>query len=882
METDDYLASAFRTLTRDGLRGGYEPLRWQRRLFERFCRGDVPKYCDLPTGLGKTSVIYLWLIAFQQQVAEGRKERLPRRLVYVVDRRTVVDQATQLAERIQTNLRSLNLDDSGVAVSTLRGHLADNRDWAADPSRLGIIVGTVDMIGSRLLFSGYRSSYKSRPLDAGLLCQDTLLVLDEAHLSEPFGKLVRELSDEGSFQRRQGMPMRVMLMSATGRDEEVAPFKLEIDDLVGNPETNPILKRYDARKRLRIETVDRKKLRGSLAAAASEFAKGGSRVVVFVRQPDEAQAIAEVLRQGKSLLNSVEVLTGTMRGLERDELIEKPVLKRFLDGDETPENRSAEEPAILVSTSAGEVGFDLNADHMVCDAAPLDSMIQRLGRVNRRGHGMGRVRMFASKPDEESLKRPAAPRKNRHTFESATAEAIECLEDLKVEEAGEDRDASPRAIDDLKKRLGAERFLSACTPKPATVDLTDILLDAWSMTTILEPMPGRPPVAAWLRGIAEWEEPETTIAWRAELDDDGFSQLDSDDIEEWFDAHRVLAHETLSVPSSKAAKWIVARWLRLPDQLRGTVGESLCVINRAGQQTVKVRELVEELEGKRLGRILNAEVVMPASFGGIERGEGLLDEFKPNSAEPDFLTAPDVADARGRHRILRFVNGDGESRVPLVRDLPPDGADITEFALDLPSVGDSLRQLVSIVAKRERREFGTKRQALSVHVALVEKHAREICRKLNLPEGDEIRQAVELAAAWHDRGKDRDIWQWAVGRRGDEESLGKSGGRMKRVAGDYRHEFGSLREFKDDREGKIPEEVFDLAMHLIAAHHGRGRPHFPKGGFDPCARGSSSEIGLEVIRRFARLQRKYGYWRLAWMENLLRCADALASSDRLE
>ena len=99
-------------------------------------------------------------------------------------------------------------------------------------------------------------------------------------------------------------------------------------------------------------------------------------------------------------------------------------------------------------------------------------------------------------------------------------------------------------------------------------------------------------------------------------------------------------------------------------------------------------------------------------------------------------------------------------------------------------------------------------------------------------------------------------------------------------------EFGSLREFTeafqggrllDDGGTPISQEVFDLAMHLMATHHGRGRPHFPKGGFDPDAESRSSEIHTDAIRRFACLQRKYGRWRLAWLENLLRCADAIAS-----
>ena len=111
-----------------------------------------------------------------------------------------------------------------------------------------------------------------------------------------------------------------------------------------------------------------------------------------------------------------------------------------------------------------------------------------------------------------------------------------------------------------------------------------------------------------------------------------------------------------------------------------------------------------------------------------------------------------------------------------------------------------------------------------------------------------------------------------------EEPLGKSGGSLRRISGGYRHEFGSLREFADAHRGKIADHVFDLAMHLIATHHGRGRPHFPKGGFDPEARAESAQIALGAVRRFARLQRYYGYWQLAWFENLLRCADAMASA----
>jgi CRISPR-associated endonuclease/helicase Cas3 len=80
---------------------GYQPMAWQRRLYLRFIERRVPDALDLPTGLGKTSVMTIWVIASAQA---GRDGGLPRRLVYVVERRVVVDQATSEAEQIATRL----------------------------------------------------------------------------------------------------------------------------------------------------------------------------------------------------------------------------------------------------------------------------------------------------------------------------------------------------------------------------------------------------------------------------------------------------------------------------------------------------------------------------------------------------------------------------------------------------------------------------------------------------------------------------------------------------------------------------------------------------------------------------------------------------------
>jgi CRISPR-associated endonuclease/helicase Cas3 len=77
---------------------GFPSFRWQNRLFLHFLSGDLPTAVDLPTGLGKTSVMLIWLLA------RAFNPMLPRRLVYVVDSRAVLDQATQTAIALRNEL----------------------------------------------------------------------------------------------------------------------------------------------------------------------------------------------------------------------------------------------------------------------------------------------------------------------------------------------------------------------------------------------------------------------------------------------------------------------------------------------------------------------------------------------------------------------------------------------------------------------------------------------------------------------------------------------------------------------------------------------------------------------------------------------------------
>jgi CRISPR-associated endonuclease/helicase Cas3 len=101
----------------------------------------------------------------------------------------------------------------------------------------------------------------------------------------------------------------------------------------------------------------------------------------------------------------------------------------------------------------------------------------------------------------------------------------------------------------------------------------------------------------------------------------------------------------------------------------------------------------------------------------------------------------------------------------------------------------------------------------------------------------------------------------------------------------YRHEFGSILRLHHPNkfnttgiEWPADPNAKELALHLIATHHGGCRPHFRTALYDGFADEERDALHTESIRRFARLQRTYGWWKLAWLENLLRCADALASA----
>jgi CRISPR-associated endonuclease/helicase Cas3 len=839
---------------------GKPPFPWQRALFERFVAGDLPTACDIPTGLGKTSVIAIWLIARAHGVKVAGAPRLPTRLVYVVNRRTVVDQTTEEVERLRKNIGVLGLTEDDLALSTLRGQFADNRAWSADPSKAAVICGTVDMIGSRLLFSGYGVGFKTKPLHAGFLGQDTLLVHDEAHLEPAFQTLIETVRAE-QLRRGDLLALRVMALTATSRGADASVFVLTEAD-----RSHAVVKqRIHATKKLTLHEVDEKKeLVDAIVKQALSMRDRNRAIVVFLRTVDDVDKVVAKLRKEGC---QVTQLTGTMRGYEREKLIEEPVFRRFL-----PDAEPVDDGAYLVCTSAGEVGVNLSADDLLSDLSTFDSMAQRFGRVNRFGkRDDSEVHVYH--PAESSLPSTSAS-KDASTSDDVDKTPKNALERdyrrfltiglLRLLEG----DASPDAL----SMLDPDSRKAAFSEEPEIPIATDMLFDAWALTTVRTPMPGRPPVAAYLHGVEEFEPPSTTVAWREEVQrvTEHFSASVAQDLLADFP---IKPHETLSDSSVR-----IAKKLESIAELHGPAHEDMRVWLVAQDGTVDgevttMRALLQGDTKRRVDRLRNKTVLLSPKFGGLE--DGLLSVVMPSESQ-----ITDVAD--------RWGNGDRRKRVWDDKPAPEAMRLIRTIEFPATPSQDGEEQEPQVWrwfelpkgADSDGSLGGRDAVLLDVHSRDVEGHARRIVASLRLDEG--VKQAVIVAARLHDLGKVRRVWQRSVGNRNAALVLAKSGDKKRRAeVTTYRHELGSVLDApKDPLFASLAKDDQDLALHLIAAHHGRARPHFPdEERFDPEARGVDFDaFGTECVLRFSRLQRRFGRWHLAYLESLVRAADYAASA----
>ena len=86
--------------------------------------------------------------------------------------------------------------------------------WLERPDRHAIVTGTVDQIGSRLLFRGYGVGQRLWPVDAALAGADSLIIVDEAHLSDAF--LSPSATSPGLDRRHRPRPVVVAMSASPG------------------------------------------------------------------------------------------------------------------------------------------------------------------------------------------------------------------------------------------------------------------------------------------------------------------------------------------------------------------------------------------------------------------------------------------------------------------------------------------------------------------------------------------------------------------------------------------------------------------------------------------------------------------------------------------
>lgn len=396
---------------------GFPPFKWQQRLLEEVLSGGWPGAIDLPTGAGKTSVLDIAVFALALQ-ADQPMRTSPIRIALVVDRRIVVDGSFEHASKIVSALKkprtpvlqnvadALNTfgGDVPLEAKKMRGGLATAQDSIDSPVQPLLIVSTVDQVGSRLLHRGYGLSANSQPIQAGLLGEDALIILDEAHCSRPFEETLRAVQEYRKQKKVSlGLPWGFVSMTATPASSVKNVFELSYEE-----REEPLLaQRITASKPASLQPlkVDEKGLPKALfrLIKAGHWIEPGKFLLVVVNRVRTARGLFSLLQEFSESPKSKckftpALLFGRVRPLDRDHVISR-YMHAMRSGRESSESTEA---LVVVATQCVEVGADLDADFLISQVCPLDCLKQRFGRLNRLGRRTGcRAAIFASKADQK-------------------------------------------------------------------------------------------------------------------------------------------------------------------------------------------------------------------------------------------------------------------------------------------------------------------------------------------------------------------------------------------------------------------------------------------------------------------------------------------------
>ncbi len=874
---------------------GYEPFPWQSMLAERAPGGTWPQALDLPTASGKTACIEIALYALAAQADRPTAERTaPRRIWFVVDRRIVIDEAFARAEQIaarlsQTStgpiaqvadrLRQVSGTERPLAVARLRGGVFRDDGWARLPSQPAVITSTVDQLGSRLMFRGYGRSLLAAPIFAGLAANDSLILLDEAHCSVPFLQTLRAVE---RFRGPKWAEAPVSALFAFIALSATPPGDVPTDAVFPGAAREPALDHQVLRQRLRASKqavlAEVKTRRAGTAdpwiaeavdRARSYLKQGKRRVAVMVNRVRTARAIAAALQENLTKEADVVLLTGRLRPFERDHLVERwsPFLKA-----QAPEDPPR--PIVLVSTQCLEVGADFSFDALVTEAASLDALRQRFGRLDRMGEaGVSPAAILVRDRDVERDNVESDP-----IYGTALANTWKLLQDCAadnfVDFGVNALQSAIDQIDDLSPYLA---------PAPDAPVLLPAHLDLLCQTSP-RPEP-EPDVQLYLHGKDRGAQ-EAQVVWRADLV--------PGDTRPWVETVALcppVGGEMLSVPL-----------YRLRAHLAGERGEDTGdvegVPETAVEGTARSRSFLLWRGRDRSSVARNPHliapddvVVLPASYGveplgqpAVEAGLGgegvdLWERVLEPAGRPaavrlsravlaPWLSCPPLAELirlvegadRNRDQIAKTVEEVLAYRPTTDSDAPPPPVWWCELLRGVwpgrmeehPSGGVILFARAARVRRRAEPDLSADDDdltsatgaevSLEDHAGLVERTAARIAG-LCLP--DQYHTTVRRAGSWHDVGKLDERFQVFL-HQGDEitalaapAALAKSPSvpasparrRLIREAcglpTDFRHEMLSSQIAERCVLAPDDGEAADLFLHLIASHHGYARPFAP-------------------------------------------------------
>ena len=891
---------------------GYEPFPWQTRLTEQVLEtGRWPKVIDLPTGSGKTAALDTAVFSLA-----ARPAIFPRRVVFVIDRRIIVDQVHERAglikeklckaengilHEVRTRLEELTNGDAGpIGAAALKGGVPIDNEWASRPDQPWVMVSTVDQFGSRLLFRGYGVSQSMRPIHAGLAGNDCLVILDEVHLSRPFAETVQAVSglDNDPLPRR----FQVVEMSATPSVADA--FRLINSDL----ETSATLKqRVTASKHCSLVPI---------AGRSAEEAIPKNVLKILKKElPAEARSVGVIVNRVRTAREAhrtlqeasfrTHLVTGRMRPLDRVRILDQ--IAGAVDPDRA--DASGDELTVVVATQAIEVGADFSFDALITECAPVDSLQQRFGRLDRRGTYPERAGQPAKawvlgvKPDLKS-------RKPDPVYGESLKETWKHLDGRFGTGTFDIGPLSP----DL------EGFpTEARAPRRNAPLLLDTHMEAWTQTRP-EPIV-QPPLDPFLHGLGQSNNTDISLVWRRDR------------------SHEVLTlvpprpAEHLPTPISAARTWLTQpedKPVEIPvadvdaaEEAKTSQGHTSDTYRGA----LRWRGFGEEPEPITKDSPLKPGdiVLVDPSLGGLTNGTwdpSSTDEVKDLGDEaqgsygrrstlrldphiypeiPD-LTADEDSEETTRERITTWLSNGGHSA--LSNDWVAQTCNNLKKGFELHGPNEDHEYPIILERSVDRSvldgtdgsvSFTGTATTLRCHLDGVGNRAAAFAQKLGL--SSDMQNDLRLAGRLHDLGKvDPRFQSQLVG--GDpvkrellEEPLAKSlpgVARVRRYPQGMRHEAASAALIKSDPAVLAEAHDSDLVVHLITSHHGYGRPLLPviedknpkilkyrHDGINISVSSNlvGSPITFEVADRFWRLVDRYGYHGLAWLETILRLAD---------